>query len=184
MADSFPAKVTALREAWLVRRHMKHLGQQRDLASRFELLEVLHGWTGRCLEAIADVYGSSLSIDFTPRPDLATDLLSFAVTLQGQYRVSFALYPRDEAQMQWDLDVQVSTPNSVLAAGQSRSAGQWTRGRVEELLLTLLAAIERAQFDGYRPTNGALGGGQPGSNASPPDVTAPVTKGRTGRDGS
>jgi len=130
---------------------MKHLSNRRDLASRFELLLVLYEWTERSIEAIRQVYGNSLAIELTPPPDLAARRLSFTATLEDAYRVSFELQPRDESGQHWDLAVRLSTPDAVTAAGQTRGAGQWTPSRVEDLLLSLLAAIERARFDAYKP---------------------------------
>lgn len=156
MDDTFPAKVAALHETWLTRRRTKYLSNRRDLTSRFRLLLVLYDWTRRAIEAIAQVYGESLSIELTPPPDLATDQLSFAVTLDGEYRLSFAIYQRDQAARQWEFDVQVSTPDSILSVGRSRGAGQWMPRRVEEALLSLLMAIERARFDAYQSADGPL----------------------------
>lgn len=151
IGDSFPARVQALRDTWRTRRRMKHLSNQRDLASRFELLQVLHEWTERSIEAIRQVYGNSLAIELTPPPDLAARRLSFTAAFEDAYRVSFELQPRDESGQHWDLAVRLTTPDAVTAAGQARGAGQWTPGRVEDLLLSLLAAFERARFDACKP---------------------------------
>ena len=46
---------------------------------------------------------------------------------------------------------------SITPAGPERKNGQWTRSRLEDILLSVLGAYERAHSEGGRP--GSLGGG-------------------------
>lgn len=151
MYEPFATRVAALRDGWLARRHMKHLNIRRDREARLGLLLALYDWAEDSLDTIADVYEGTIRLALTPRPDAEDDLLSFSIAVEDEYRIGFWIAPKSQQRGdQWDLHAEMRTPMGVSSVAPSRGAGQWTQARVEELLLSLLAAVEREHYEAQR----------------------------------
>ena len=131
--EPFAQRVQSLRETWLERRMVKALASAHDRESQFQLLATLHQWALQAAADIQRVYGETLIVEVSPAPEAG---------LAERRRASGG---------SWFVDASVmggGRGGGAIAAGPERRNGQWTRGRLEELLLSVLGAYERASVAG------------------------------------
>ncbi|HET7737874.1 MAG TPA: hypothetical protein VFK32_04805 [Tepidiformaceae bacterium] len=153
--EPFPQRVQALRDAWRERREVKGLASNHDYGSQYALLLTIHRWAAQAARQIEEIYGADIAVMVSPAPD-KTGIPAFQFVLADAYTVSFSLEERRRmGNSRWHISVSVAAGGSggVVAAGPERRNGQWTRGRVEDLLLSVLGAYERAMAD--RPAPGS-----------------------------
>ncbi len=142
--ETFRGRVEALRDAWAERRQLKQLAGAHDFASQLVLLRTIHGWADAACREIRAVYGTELPIAVSPPPCESSP--SFAVSIGGGWMAAFAVAERGRPRAAgWAVSVTVDSRGATLNAGPQRRFGQWTRGQLEDLLLTVLGAYERAQ---------------------------------------
>lgn len=150
--EPFAQRVQSLRETWLERRMVKALASAHDRESQFQLLATLHQWALQAAADIQRVYGETLIVEVSPAPEAADASPCFHVLVDRGYSVSFGLAERRRASGgSWFVDASVmggGRGGGAIAAGPERRNGQWTRGRLEELLLSVLGAYERASVAG------------------------------------
>jgi len=150
--DSFQRRVALLRESWAERRQLKDLAGAHDFESQFGLLSTLYRWAREAAEDIRAVYGKELSVALGPAPLPGAPQPGFAITIGGHSTATFALAERARAGgSHWSIAVTVGSGGSAVSAGPERRNGWWTRARLEEVLLSLLGAYERAISEGGRP---------------------------------
>jgi hypothetical protein len=146
--DSFQRRVELLRDSWAERRQLKGMASVHDFDSQLGLLGTLHTWAEDATADILAVYGNSLTMTVSPRPDASNSSQAFSVTLGESYTVTFSLTERRRmGGSRWFVSVTVGSGGpggSIVAAGPERRNGQWTRGRLEDILLSVLGAYERA----------------------------------------
>jgi hypothetical protein len=103
---------------------------------------------------IRAVYGKALATSISPAPNAETTNPGFSITLGDQYTLTFSLSERRrEGGARWFVSVTVSSGGpggNMVTAGPERRNGQWTRGRVEDILLSVLGAYERAASEQTR----------------------------------
>jgi hypothetical protein len=149
--EPFQARVKALRESWAERRQVSRLAGSHDFDSQLELLRTLYAWAVEAREDIATVYGDSLLVNISPEPDGTGGAPAFSCTVSDRFAVTFALVERRRATgARWHISVSVASPGTaggLTYAGPERRNGQWTRGRLEDLLLSVLGAYERSLAD-------------------------------------
>lgn len=149
-SDSFATRVQTLRDSWVERRQVKALASSHDFDSQFQLLATLHGWAVHAVHDIRSVYGETLPVAVSEAPRPADTAPGFAVIVDDRHRVTFALAERKRlGTSRWFIAVALTSGpgGGVMAAGPERRNGQWTRGRLEDLLLSALGAYERALSD-------------------------------------
>ncbi len=77
---------------------------------------------------------------------------AFALTLGDATTLTFAMVERTRVESsRWAIAVTIGTGGpggTVVAAGPERRSAQWTRARVEDILLSVLGAHERAASEG------------------------------------
>jgi hypothetical protein len=146
--DSFVQRVQALRDSWAERRLVQRLAGAHDFDSQYRLLTTLHTWVGEAARDISAVYGSAMSVSVSPVPDALSRTPAFSIVIGGAYTVTFALTERRRmGGPRWFVTVLIGSAGpggAVAAAGPERRNGQWTRGRLEDVLLSVLGAYERA----------------------------------------
>lgn len=152
-SEPFAQRVQNLRDAWSERREMRRIAGANDFDSQFRLLITLHRWAAEAVREIQRVYGDDLSISVSPTPTRDEHGTAFSVFLASTFSASFALVDRPRlGRSRWSVSVTAGSTGgdggSALASGPERRNGHWTRGRLEELLLSLLGAWERAQSEG------------------------------------
>lgn len=142
----FALRVRALHDAWRERREVNTLASAHDRDSQLLLLMTLHGWTIEALSDIHAVYGDDSPISVDGPPDARDTNPCFGITLAENRVLAFSLLERNRAQMPyWYLGISRASPGGEEShAGTDRRSGHWNRGRLEELLLTLLGAYERS----------------------------------------
>lgn len=151
MRESFAARVQALRESWAERRQVARYSSSHDFDSQLQLLLTLHDWCSEAVTEVRSVYGDSLAVDLSPRPDPAEQPPGFTLLIGGSYAITFALVERKRLSgARWHVSVAVRSPGTgtVTHAGPERRNGQWTRTRLEDVLLSVLGAYERSQSSG------------------------------------
>ncbi|MFN8506297.1 MAG: hypothetical protein U0547_01870 [Dehalococcoidia bacterium] len=153
--EPFALRVQSLRETWLERRMVKALAGSHDRDSQFQLLGALHQWAVHAAADIQRVYGEALHVELSPPPEAGDPAPGFHVAVGRGYSVSFGLHERRRATgSSWFVDASVlDAGRGAVAAGPERRNGQWTRGRMEDLLLSVLGAYERA-LNGPEPLAG------------------------------
>jgi len=145
--EPFALRVKSLREAWLERRMARALAGSHDRDSQFQLLGALHRWAVQAAADIQRVYGEALHVDLGAPPEAGDPAPGFHIAVGRGYSVSFALRERQRANgSSWFVDATVMDAGhgGAVAAGPERRSGQWTRSRMEDLLLSVLGAHERA----------------------------------------
>jgi len=157
--ESFQRRVELLRDSWAERRQLKGLASVHDFDSQFALLATLHGWAEAASADIAEIYGPSLGISVSPMPLVSGSNPAFSVSLGDNYTVTFSLSERRRmGGTRWFVSVTVGAGGpggSIVAAGPERRNGQWTRGRLEDILLSVLGAYERALSEGGKGSAGS-----------------------------
>jgi hypothetical protein len=155
--EPFARRVQTLRDAWLERRQTQSFAGSHDFDSQYHLILTLHEWACDALEEIATIYGATVDIGLSPAPERGGAAPAFSLAVAGTYSVNFALQERGHpGSGHWTVAASVisNAPGGlVVPAGPERRNGQWTRGRLEELLLSVLGAYERARSD--RDSQGA-----------------------------
>lgn len=146
--ERFADRVRALRDNWVERRQVRALASAHDFDSQYRLLCTLHEWAGEGVRDIRGVYGPLLPVRVSPSPPDDRRNASFSVVLGDAYVLSFALTDRRRSgASRWYIAVSMASAGpagNAVAAGPERRNGQWTRGRLEDLLLTVLGAYERS----------------------------------------
>lgn len=147
--ESFLRRVEFLRDSWAERRHLKGLAGAYDFESQLELLRTLYQWVESAIADIHTAYGTSLAATISPGPiGTTTPNPGFSVTVGDQSTLAFSLKERRrEGGARWFIAVTVSSGGiggAMVAAGPERRNGQWTRGRIEDIVLSVLGTFERA----------------------------------------
>ncbi len=160
--ERFQHRVAVLRDSWAERRALKGLGGTHDFDSQYNLLQALYQWADEAAADIRVVYGGALAVTLSPLPDRASSAPAFVVTLGDNYTVTFVLSERTRmGSPRWAIAVTIGAAGpggSIAAAGPDRRSAQWTRGRLEDILLSVLGAYERAisEGGGWPPTASPL----------------------------
>jgi hypothetical protein len=146
---SFVSRVEALRDSWYERRTLLRLAGSHDFDSQFGLLLTLYDWAAAAVADAAGVYDGDVPLLLSPRPDRRLVEPSFSVTIAGRDGVLFALAERRlTTGSRWHVTAALTTARrdgAVTNAGPERRNGGWTRGRVEDLVLSLIGAYERSR---------------------------------------
>jgi hypothetical protein len=149
--ESFATRVQALRESWAERRQVARYSGSHDFDSQLQLLLTLHEWCSEAVAEVQSVYGDTLDIDLSARPNASEQPPGFTLLVGGSYAITFTLVERKRlAGSRWHVSVAVRSPGSgtVTHAGPERRNGQWTRTRLEDVLLSVLGAYERSLSSG------------------------------------
>ncbi len=143
-----------LREAWAERRQVKLIASSRDFDSQFALLTTMHSWALQAAEEIDRVYDGDVAVVVSPPPGPDKLAAAFSVFMAESFTLGFSLSERRRASdSSWFVSVAMgSSAGGTVAAGPERRNGQWTRSRLEDLLLSVLGAWERSQADEPGPT--------------------------------
>lgn len=153
--ENFQRRVELLRDTWAERRQLRGLAGVHDFESQLALLRTLHGWAEQAMGDIVRVYDHKISTAVSPLPDGASPSPGFAVTIGGNFTATFILAERRRmAGARWFISVTVNSGGpggSIVAAGPERRNGQWTRNRMEDILLSVLGAYERSLSEGGWP---------------------------------
>ena len=146
---TFAIRVQSLRDSWIERRQTGCLANAHDFDSQFRLLAVIHGWAVSAVEDVQAVYADGVAVTVGPFPERTEATPGFSIVVDSRHSLTVSLMERPRAGAdRWHLRVWVSAAGAGTASGQagpSRLDGQWTRARLEELILSLLGAYERSQ---------------------------------------
>jgi len=150
--EPFSSRVQALHDSWEERRLVRGLAGTHDFDSQFRLLATLHAWAHQAVLEVGDVYGEAVTLAVSPPPERAGADTAFQVMIASAFVLTFSLTERRRVgSPRWSISVSFGSPGpggGLVAAGPERRNGQWTRSRVEDLLLSLLGAFERSLGDG------------------------------------
>lgn len=143
--EPFRYRVEALREAWRDRRDAARLSARRDQPAQEQLLRLLHEWVAASLVDVRAVYGPSLPAFLDPESaEAAAAAGAFTVTI-GPGAAAFALrQQRREGAHAWRIASTITVAGQPLSAARGARARRWTRAKVDDIILTLLAAYERS----------------------------------------
>jgi hypothetical protein len=139
--QSFRDRLEGLRDAWHERREVRPLAAARDFGSQRALLGILHDW---CIEAAAlvrEVYGEELEARVEP---LQEDALEFSMVIGSAPPLVFGLLGREGSAGRGPWSVALRAADAPAPVGQRRN-GPWSRARLEQLLLSTIAAHERGR---------------------------------------
>lgn len=157
--ESFQRRVMVLRESWAERRALKGLASAHDFDSQYGMLVTIYQWAEEAASDIGAVYGDALAVALSPRPGRQASAPAFVITIGDQYTVTFALSERARmGSARWSIGATLGSggPGGAnTAAGPERRNSQWTRGRLEDVLLSVLGAYERgiSEGGGWPPTS-------------------------------
>lgn len=150
-SEQFEVKIRALRQLWDEKRQTAQLSTGDEFASRLELLQLIHHWLDDSLEAINRYYGDvpGTRLGPVPGPDDAT--AGFTLTLFDQYMLRFRMVSRrGPAGQVWAVAGEAGNLGArpmLTALGPTRRHGQWTRERIEQILLSILSQFERDRLE-------------------------------------
>ena len=146
--ETFLSRVADLRDSWSERRALSRFAGAHDFDSQFRLLLALHGWASQAAADVASVYVDGMPLSVSPWPERADLPPAFSVSVAGQHAATFSLGERPRlGGSRWHISVLLIAgrrDGAVSHAGPERRNGGWTRGRIEDLLLSLLGAYERS----------------------------------------
>jgi hypothetical protein len=155
--ENFASRVQTLRDTWVERRQVGQLASAHDFDSQFRLLQTLHNWAGVALADVQGVYGETLPLALSPMPEQSDDPPAFSLVVDTQHSLTLSLSERRRmGAARGHLGISVSAAGAAHAsanAGPERRNGQWTRARLEDLILSLLGAYERS----LHPDSGRAG---------------------------
>lgn len=161
--ENFRRRVAQLRDSWEERRALKGFAGASDFDSQYTLLSAIYRWVAEAATDIRDVYGEGLAVNLGPEPTTGGPAPAFALTLGDATTLTFAMVERTRRDSaRWAIAVTIGTgglAGTVVTAGPERRSAQWTRARVEDILLSVLAAHERATSEGaggWPPSLGRL----------------------------
>ncbi|MEX1104047.1 MAG: hypothetical protein WED87_07340 [Dehalococcoidia bacterium] len=141
---SFRERLEELRDAWRERREVRPLAAARDFDSQRALLAVLHGWCEEAAALIREVYGEDLGARVEPLEPGETE---FSASVGTAPALVFSLTERDgTGRGNWTVAVRFAAP--ATSAEPQRRNGPWSRARLEQLLLSAIAAHERRRSTG------------------------------------
>jgi hypothetical protein len=141
---SFRERLEELRDTWNERREVRPLAAARDLDSQRALLGVLHRWCEDAAALIAEVYGDELAARVEALED---DQREFSASIGAAPALVFSLQERDGVgRGNWTVAVRFAEP--ATAVEPQRRNGPWSRARLEQLLLSAIAAHERGRSAG------------------------------------
>jgi hypothetical protein len=170
MREPFGARVQQLHDAWVERRALAHLASDHNFEAQFDLLTTLHGWAEEAFRDIAAIYDGALDLWLSPAPSKADTPPAFTVRMGDQETATFALVGRSRVSTtRWHVSASIGPGAGIgrpTVAGPERSKGQWSRSRLEDLLLSLVSAYERS-----------LGAGDDGT---PLPLSRPLGMGKAG----
>lgn len=150
--ENFRRRVAQLRDSWEERRALKGFAGASDFNSQYTLLTTIYRWVEEAVADIRDVYGDTLAVNLGPEPNPGGPPPAFALTLGDATTLTFAMVERTRSDSpRWAIAVTIGTggpAGAVVAAGPERRSAQWTRARVEDILLSVLGAHERAASEG------------------------------------
>jgi hypothetical protein len=145
--EPFLSRVRALRDAWDERRRIARLSSSHTFDSQVELLLTLHSWAAESVNDVRSVYGDGIPIELTGIPSRDQHPPSFSVILAERHALSLSLHERHRGlEPTWHISVWVEADSQASTgsrAGPDRRNGHWTRGRLEDVLLSVLGAYER-----------------------------------------
>ncbi len=165
--DTFASRVQSLRDTWTERRQVGRLASAHDFDSQFRLLVTLHDWALAAVEDIVEIYGETPTVTVSPLPELGEETPAFSIIVDALHSLTLSLAERRRmGAPRWHLSISISaagSAHSTANAGPERRNGQWTRTRLEDLILSLLGAYERSLSgdSGNRPTLQRLDSLQP-----------------------
>ena len=141
---SFRERLEELRDSWSERREVRPLAAARDFESQRALLRVLHRWCDEAAALIRDVYGEELVARVEP---LEAEQQEFSASIGAAPALVFSLQERDGAgRGNWTVAVRFAEPATTVEP--QRRNGPWSRARLEQLLLSAIAAHERGRSTG------------------------------------
>lgn len=150
--ESFFQRVQALRESWAERRQVRALASSHDFDSQFQLLQLLHAWSHDAGSDVREVYGDELDVELGPEPRYDDRNPGFTLSLAPGYSATLVLVERQRTgAAHWFVSVTMNSAGpggAAVSAGPQRRTGQWTRGQLEDLVLSLLGAYERSLSGG------------------------------------
>ena len=162
--DPFAQRVRALHEAWLERREVRAFAGSHTREAQLELLLALHRWAEGAVRDIGAVYGPELVAELGRVPKREDPSPAFTVSLAGNHVLTLSLLERRRMNVQhWYVSVSYSSTvdgGEGVMAGPERRNGQWTRSRLEDLLLSILGGYERSVTEGGRGDGPGHGLGQ------------------------
>ncbi len=145
----FIERVQALRASWQERREVLGIAGSHEYDPQLGLLLTIYRWTSEAAAQVSAVYGSDLDLTLSPAPR-AGESPTFQLVLADSFVLRFALHERRRiGNPRWHISATMAAgaEAGVTAVGPERRNGQWTRARVEDILLSLLGAYERTLAD-------------------------------------
>ncbi|MGH2610791.1 MAG: hypothetical protein ACRDHF_17055, partial [Tepidiformaceae bacterium] len=141
----FRERVESLRDAWSERREVRPLAAAKDFDSQCRLLAILHGWAAGAAADIAAIYGEDLPVRIDDGP--SGDPPGFGMFFDREMTLRFAVTEsRRGAIGAWTISALWATaPGPGVPVEPRRRNGQWSRARLEEVLLSALGQFERSR---------------------------------------
>jgi hypothetical protein len=146
----FVDRVSALHDAWAERRDVAHLARDHGYEAQTAILQRLHAWSRDLVADVGTVYGRELSLELSPISGEDVGQPGFSIVLNRRFGADFRLVRRSrQGEDAWHLAVSMRhagpAGEPVMVVGPERRSGHWTRARLEDVVLSLLGAVERSR---------------------------------------
>jgi hypothetical protein len=150
---TFAGRVAALRASWEDTRAAARFGAARDRETQYEALELVYEWAVAAMNEVRAVYGQQLHADISPLRPFEHSKPGFVIEIDEFASVAASLEEMKPGEDRWHVVLATRTAGerSWALAAPDRRHSFWTRGRVEDVLLGLLSALERSRS---RPIHG------------------------------
>jgi hypothetical protein len=146
----FLVKVQEIHDSWAETRQTIDARRDRGRHGQATMLGYVFNWTAEAALDLARVYGDL--IELTPEPDLAAAEPGFVLHVGPVHTMHVDLVPHPRSPSEWLVRIRLSYPDehSWVTVHWGRRHDNWTRERLEEVILSLLSAFERSRLPSPR----------------------------------
>jgi hypothetical protein len=144
---TFAERVAALRASWQDTRTAARFGAARDRETQYVALQLVYEWARAAVDQIEAVYGAHLDLRISPLRPIEHPEPGFVVEIEDFAAVAASLAEMKPGEDRWHVTIatRVSGERTWAIVAPDRRHSFWTRSRVEDVLLSLLSALERAR---------------------------------------
>ncbi len=169
----FVDRVQGVHDSWDEVRQVASLATGSDRESQFEAFRMLYRWCAAAAADLVGVYGDTLAVALTELPAADCPGLAFGLSMGDGHGLVASLEPVRGDASRWHIVVTLTAPGVAnhVSVRPARNGPRWPRHHPEEVLLSLLASVERSRSSAsppWRAPAATLGNARPGRATATP----------------
>jgi hypothetical protein len=145
----FSEKLRAIHDSWAEARDTREIRRLRTAAAQAEMLALIHAWCVRLAAQMEEIYGSLVRL--SALNPYGSEDMGFDLAIGDDHQMAVSLQPGKASTSgsapTWEVQIRLRYPEEPawVVATWGRRNQNWTRQRIEEVLLSLLSAFERSR---------------------------------------